>query len=145
MMKRVTYVSRFTESLGRDALDDLARAAAEKNRRLGITGFLMTSGGLFYQLLEGPPEAVDELLDTISADPRHTDLLILSSSENVSDRLFPDWAMEVMDLDAAAHVRLMPLKALIKAAFEQRRILDMMVWSVERTLQHEMARQRSTT
>ncbi len=138
MTKRITYVSRFSKPLEAQALQNLGKAAAEKNRELDITGFLMASGGLFYQVIEGPEENVDELYDAIASDDRHTDLLLLRAEENVSTRLYPDWSMKTINLDAASHVRLMPVKALVKAVYEQRRLIDNMIWAIERTVHHEM-------
>jgi len=56
----------------------------------------------------------------------------------VSSRLFPDWSMKTVDLDAAAHVRLMPLKILMQAVYDQRQLVDKMIWAIERTLKHEL-------
>ena len=94
MTKRITYVSRFSKPFEARALQDLGKAAAEKNRELDITGFLMASGGLFYQVIEGPEENVDKLYDAIASDDRHTDLLLLRAEENVTSRLYPDWSMK---------------------------------------------------
>ncbi len=138
MLKRIKYVSRFARPLKAEEIAALGQAAADRNRELDVTGLLMASGGLFYQVLEGPQEAVDEIYGSIEGDDRHTDVLLLSSEAPVQTRMFPDWSMETVDLDAAAHVRLLPLKALVKAVYEQRRLQDNMVWAIERTIQHEM-------
>jgi hypothetical protein len=47
--------------------------------------------------------------------------------------------MKMVNLDAASHVRLFPLKVLMISVFEQRRLVDKMVWAIERTLKHEMS------
>jgi len=138
MMKRITYVSRFSKPMDERELQSLGEAAAEKNQQNDITGFLMVSGGLFYQVLEGPEENVDEIYAAIAADDRHTDLLMLRSEGNVSGRLFPDWSMKTINLDASSHVRLLPVKALVKAAYEQQRLIDNMIWAIERTVHYEM-------
>jgi hypothetical protein len=139
MFKRIKYVSRYSKPLSEGQLELLGERAAAKNRELGITGLLMASGGLFYQVLEGPPSAVDDVFSAIATDDRHTDLIVLSVQEGVERRLFPDWSMKTVDLDAAAHVRLLPLKVLIKAVFEQRMLIDNMLWAIERTLKHELS------
>jgi hypothetical protein len=100
----------------------------------------MASGGLFYQVLEGPEEHVDELYDTIKRDGRHTNLLLLSTEDDVQARLYPNWSMKLIDLDAASHVRLFPLKTLVKTVFEQQKLMENMIWAIERTVQHEMKR-----
>jgi len=138
MEKRITYVSRFAKPMTGNELDCLGDDAAEKNRGLDVTGILMASGGLFYQVLEGPTAAVDELYATIVDDERHTDLLQLRNETEIDGRLFPEWSMKTFDLEAATHVRLLPLKALVKSAYEHQRLLDNMIWAVERTLQYEI-------
>ncbi len=138
MIKRISYISRYSKPMGQSQLQQLGDAAAEKNRHLDITGILMASGGLFYQVLEGPEEAVDQLYASISGDSRHTDLLLLQTERDQAGRLFPDWSMKTVNLDAASHKRLLPLKALIKAVYEQQRLVDNMVWAIQRSVRYEM-------
>ena len=138
MMKRITYISRYAQPMSEDKLRALGEAAAVKNRQLGVTGILMASGGIFYQVLEGSAEHVEQLYSTIARDGRHTDILLLQSEDDVPEKLFPDWSMKTINLDAASHVRLFPLKALIKAVFDQQMVVRNMIWSIERTVQHEM-------
>lgn len=139
MLKRIKYVSRFDQPMSAAAVEAIGEQSRANNERLGLTGILMASGGLFYQVLEGPPQAVDEVYSKICADGRHTDLLLLSS-EDVAERSFPDWSMKTINLDAESHVRLFPLKALISAVFEQSRLIGNMTWAIERTIRHEMMR-----
>jgi len=138
MLKRITYASRYAKPMTAEEIEEIGSRATEKNRDLGLTGLLMASGGLFYQVLEGPPEEVDRIYDTILGDERHTDVSLLSSVDAVKDRSFPDWTMKTIDLDAQAHVRLLPVKALMKSVFEQRRLVDNMIAAIERSLQYEM-------
>ena len=138
-MKRIKYVSRFATPFRESELQELGERAAKKNKDLEITGVLITSGGLFYQVLEGPVEAVDEIFGNIRGDKRHTDLLVLGVEEDVTQRLFPDWSMKTVNLDAAAHVRLLPLKVLMEAVFEQQQHVGKMVWAIERGLRQEFS------
>ena len=139
MIKRIRYVSRFESPLSEADIQAIGEQSQRNNERLGLTGVLMASGGLFYQVLEGPDEAVDEVYRKIVEDGRHTDLLLLSTETGVN-RLFPSWSMQTINLDASSHVRLFPLKALIMAVFEQTRLAEQMMWAIERTVQHEMRR-----
>jgi hypothetical protein len=139
MVKRIRYVSRFESPLSEADIEAIGEQSRCNNERLDLTGLLMASGGLFYQVLEGPDEAVDEVYRKIVEDGRHTDLLLLSTETGV-DRQFPKWSMETINLDAASHVRLFPLKALIMAVFEQTRLAEQMMWAIERTIRHEMRR-----
>jgi len=138
MLKRIKYISRFSGPLDADGVAAIGEQSGKNNQELGLTGLLMASGGLFYQVLEGPPDAVDRVYGAIAGDPRHTDVLLLAAEEDVRDRTYPDWSMRTVDLDAAAHVRLFPLKALMKAVFEQKRLIENMMWAIERTIQHEL-------
>jgi hypothetical protein len=140
MVKRIKYVSRFEKPHSQADIEAIGEQSRANNQALDLTGMLIASGGLFYQVLEGPAEAVDEVYARIARDGRHTDLLLLSSEHEV-ERLYPTWSMEVINLDAEANVRLFPLKALIKAVFEQTRLAENMMWAIERTMQHEVRRQ----
>ena len=139
MLKRVKYVSRFAQPFRENELEELGQRSAENNKKLEITGVLITSGGLFYQVLEGPPEAVDEIFGAIQADKRHTDLLVLGIEEDISQRLYPEWSMKTVNLDAAAHVRLLPLKVLMEAVFDQQQHIDKMMWAIDRGLRQEFS------
>lgn len=138
MMKRIKYASRYSKPLTEKELASLGQQAAAKNTELGVTGILMASGGMFYQVIEGPPEAVNGLFAAIEDDDRHTDVLVLGVEEGVTSRLFPGWSMRTVDLDAVAHVRLLPLKIMMQAVYEQQLLVDKMIWGIERTLQHEL-------
>lgn len=138
MVKRITYVSRFAKPFSESELEKLGEASSERNRRLGVTGVLMTSGGIFFQILEGPEEAVDKIYSAISADPRHTDLVVLELEHDVRQRNYPDWSMKTINLDAASHVRLLPLKVMMETVFEQQLLIDKMLWAIDRTLKHEL-------
>ncbi len=139
MFKRIKYVSRFAMPFRESELEELGAKSAENNKELDVTGVLITSGGLFYQVLEGPEKAVDEIFGYIRADKRHTDLVVLGIEEDVTQRLFPDWSMKTINLDAEAHVRLLPLKVLMEAVFEQQQHIDKMMWAIDRGLRQEFS------
>jgi len=135
LLKRVSYISKSSRPFTRADIDQLAADAAERNRPKGITGMLMSSGDIFYQVLEGPVEMVDELFQKIAADPRHRDVLVLSAQDEVEDRQFPTWAMKKVNLDEGALSRLEPMRALLEALVVQRdgmqrmmRLLSRMAW-----------------
>lgn len=137
MFKRIKYVSRFSEELSAAGLTELEAQCVRNNRTRGLTGVLMAAGGLFFQLLEGEPEAVDAVLADISRDPRHRDLLLLSE-ETAEHRLFPDWAMKAVPIDAARIDRLGPLHAILETILAQRRMDELLVGTLERTVWSEM-------
>ena len=135
MLKRITYVSRFAKPFSESELKDLGEVSARNNKELGVTGVLMTSGGIFFQILEGPPEAV---YGAIASDSRDTDLVVLELEQEIATRNYPDWSMKTIDLDAASHVRLLPLKVMMETVFEQQLLIDKMLWAIDRTLKHEL-------
>ena len=138
MFKRITYVSRFAKPFSESELQELGENSARNNRELGITGVLMTSGGVFFQVLEGPEEAVDRVYSAIAADPRHTNLVVLELEHDIASRSFPEWSMKTVDLDAASHVRLLPLKVMMETVYEQQLLIDKMLWAIDRTLKYEL-------
>lgn len=72
--------------------------ATRRNGEAGITGVLVFSDRFFLQLLEGPRLRVTETLGRILADQRH-DNIRLCLAEEVSRRMFPNWAMRLVDRD----------------------------------------------
>jgi hypothetical protein len=63
---------------------------------LGITGLLVFGSGVFFQWIEGPKAEVLGLMKLIEADPRHETVVVLSTSEEVRERVFPTWDMELV-------------------------------------------------
>jgi hypothetical protein len=136
MMRRLKYVSRFAKEMTEAEIDELVSKAAKRNAELQITGALMSTGKLFFQVLEGPSENVELLFRSIQRDARHTDVLLLSQDEGVPERIFPDWSMKRFSLERAEEARLEPLRAILETIVELRdrqemliRVLERGVWS----------------
>ncbi|HEY0009150.1 MAG TPA: BLUF domain-containing protein, partial [Tepidisphaeraceae bacterium] len=66
---RLTYVSSRVPRLSDDEVVELALQANRKNRQLDITGCLWFGSTRFFQILEGPRDAVDALYAHIAVDP----------------------------------------------------------------------------
>ena len=97
--------------------------------RLGITGLLVYGQGIFFQWLEGPHDNVSQLLARISADPRHTNVVVLSQEDEIRDRLFPEWDMEWVE---AADIREVLDDALNQSSDDkQKRMLSLMLLEIE--------------
>jgi hypothetical protein len=94
---RLLYASRAAATLQPDALQVILRQSKAHNPAAGITGLLCCSGGIFLQALEGGRDAVNRLYLKIAADPRHSDVVILSYEE-ISERRFAGWAMGQVNL-----------------------------------------------
>lgn len=96
---RAIYLSRGTRELDPAELQELVRAAGERNARDGITGVLCHSDPYYLQVIEGPSRAVNRLLARLFRDPRHADLTITTAG-TVPARLFPDWGMQLLGPEA---------------------------------------------
>jgi hypothetical protein len=93
---QLTYLSR--NSLSGDAaalghqLDAILGVSRRNNRRDGITGYLVSDGTWFLQILEGDHEKVMAALVRIRFDQRHSDVQVISTRE-IRIRSFPHWSM----------------------------------------------------
>lgn len=92
MLERLVYRSKATHKLGSLHLFNLLVQCRKRNSALGVTGHLLYTEEIFVQCLEGPPEAVEALWQSIQRDDRHHDLVLLSRGP-VSERRFADWSM----------------------------------------------------
>jgi hypothetical protein len=99
---------------------------------------LMASGQLFFQLIEGPDEAVDALYNRILADRRHRNVMVLGDERGDLKRQCPDWAMKKVDLSLDAAVRSEPLKVILEVSAAQYRILRELVSTLERAMWRQL-------
>ncbi len=93
MFKVILYSSHSEiEAININLLLDHAR---KKNRRLGITGYLICHIKGFIQLIEGEATEIDALTAAISSDDRHRDVVIQGETYT-EHRFFPEWDMGLM-------------------------------------------------
>ena len=97
MLVRLLYASRAAADVSADELAAILRKSKANNPANGITGALCFSGGIFLQLLEGGRTQVNRLYGRIVADPRHTDVELLSYEE-IDERMFSGWSMGQVNL-----------------------------------------------
>ena len=90
MERSFLYVSRrqATEADIRDIVD----AAHVRNVRLNVTGALIATDGRFAQILEGSRAAIDELMESIRRDRRHTQVHVVQDRD-APRRDFADWSI----------------------------------------------------
>lgn len=96
LLHQTVYCSLASEGVDDHAVARIVEQAHAANPGLDITGMLVFGGGVFFQWIEGPRDHVLRLMDRIRADPRHRQVVTLSESEEVRERLFPDWHMELV-------------------------------------------------
>ena len=102
---RLIYASRLKKKLDHAAVEKIADVSRRNNRKLGVTGALCSSPRGFLQILEGPPEAVNELYNRIVRDPRHADVSLLEYVK-VPFREFENWSMAYVRTDEIAQALL---------------------------------------
>ena len=102
---RLIYASRLKKKLDHAAVEKIADVSRRNNKKLGVTGALCSSPRGFLQILEGPPEAVNELYNRIVRDPRHADVSLLEYVK-VPFREFENWSMAYVRTDEIAQALL---------------------------------------
>jgi hypothetical protein len=100
MLKSLTYTSLARLDLAAEDLEAIHRSAREINALEGISGLLIFNGTHFLQVIEGAPQAIDELVERLRRDPRHSALEIRDERE-IAERSFPDWSMEMVLVSAS--------------------------------------------
>ena len=89
------YRSKASRLPNADDLANLLTKARSRNKAAGVTGMLVHEGGRFFQWLEGPSEALDDLWTSIRRDDRHGEIELLG--EGVTPiRLFSDWDLRFL-------------------------------------------------
>jgi hypothetical protein len=93
-LEHVIYASVATQQLGAAQLTELLEKARVANERAGLTGMLLhtDSDSSFFQVLEGEPATIDQLLLKLRLDDRHSHLTIIIR-EPIAERAFADWTM----------------------------------------------------
>ncbi len=142
-MKRIKYISRFARLFSSEELEKLGQEFKKNNEVNEITGVFMASGDLFFQIIEGPDEKVDALMEKIEQDPRHRDVLILSNENNKTQRIFPDWSMRKVDLSNKASLENNTLKAILETIFQQKRLVANLTDTVERSIWHHFSKEEN--
>lgn len=92
MLSQYLYIST-APTLPREEVDSILASSARNNPQRGITGLLLFNGRNFLQLLEGEEAEVASLMQTITADPRHSGVSVLDR-RSITARACPDWAMQ---------------------------------------------------
>ncbi|GIW74038.1 MAG: hypothetical protein KatS3mg103_0560 [Phycisphaerales bacterium] len=100
-LRRLAYLSRRNPAVtDEQVVDGIVMPAIVRNRSLGVTGCLWFSDRYFFQVLEGPPEAIDRLMASIRADTRHRDIAVMLD-QPIEDRRFVRFGLRAVDSQAA--------------------------------------------
>jgi hypothetical protein len=91
----LTYTSRARLDLTDEDLAAIHQTARHLNALDGIGGLLLFDGSRFLQIVEGSEDAIDNLVERLRMDPRHSAFEV-RDERNVDRRSFPDWSMELV-------------------------------------------------
>lgn len=94
----LVYISFAAGTLDQQDLSDILASSVRRNAQDDITGVLLFHDDMFLQVLEGPEAVVHALVERIRADQRNRDVVVLLE-EPLAQRLFPDWAMALVNHD----------------------------------------------
>jgi len=92
----IVYCSQAAQHMDKEGLEKIIATAKHHNPIFGITGLLVFGSGIFFQWLEGPRDNVTSLFEIISADLRHSNVVLLTKEDEFRERLFPNWDMELV-------------------------------------------------
>jgi hypothetical protein len=98
MLVRCLYASRPAQPLSASLLDSILEQSSKNNPKLGITGMLCYTHGVFVQVIEGGRDEVCELFNAIVRDDRHLDVRILVFEE-IAERRFGNWTMGQVNIE----------------------------------------------
>ncbi len=96
LLFNLVYCSRASTPMQDADIEAIVAVARRNNARQHLTGWLVYSSGIFFQWLEGEKTDVRRLMALIEADPRHNTVVVLSEAEEVRERLFSEWDMELV-------------------------------------------------
>jgi hypothetical protein len=99
LLYNLVYCSKATAGVDDAAVANIIEIAKRWNPEHGITGLLVFGSGIFFQWLEGPRDNVTALMNKLRTDPRHDNVVMFSENEEVRERLFRDWDMELVTTD----------------------------------------------
>jgi hypothetical protein len=99
LLHNIVYCSRAAPGVTDADVQAIIATSRRWNPARGVTGLLVYGGDIFFQWLEGPKESIVELMHSIRKDKRHNTLVELAVNEEVRERMFPTWDMELVQPD----------------------------------------------
>jgi hypothetical protein len=98
MLVRLLYVSRSSQTITAEHVDQILSQSKKNNASSGITGVLCFTESCYLQVIEGGRKAVNELYNHIVKDERHSEVTVLHFEE-VTERLYGSWTMGRVNLE----------------------------------------------
>jgi class 3 adenylate cyclase len=107
-----------------EEIEAIGVLSGQNNIQANITGLLVYFEKLFFQIIEGDDDEVDQLFMKIGQDPRHNDILKLKTEYGITERLFPTWFMKTINLDGNVDELMRPIKILLQTVAESHSIVE---------------------
>ena len=102
-LRSITYTSLARLDLQASDLEAIHETAVRENARRNITGLLIFNGTHFLQILEGPGDALSQLIENLRGDQRHSGLEV-RHDDPIDGRSFPDWSMELVKVGGTSFI-----------------------------------------
>lgn len=106
-----------------DEIDSIGERSVKNNTRDGLTGVLFCFNNIFYQILEGPEDALNRCYARILKDNRHKDIFCLEV-ENITERQYGDWAMKTVRLDESNDSLIRPIRTMLNSLARTHYVLE---------------------
>jgi hypothetical protein len=91
-LRQLCYISTATHELSNEELNELLVVSRRNNQYRQITGVLLYKAMSFVQIVEGPDDALKELLYTLTLDSRHKGIIVMFNKE-IPQREFSSWTL----------------------------------------------------
>ena len=99
MPYQIMYSSESTKPMTAASLEDILIDARTGNQARNVTGALVYVDGVFFQIIEGDREIVQNLMTNIARDSRHHSVKVFYEAE-VDARTFGSWSMAYLSTTA---------------------------------------------
>ena len=98
-LRQVVYISNTPSPFGLTEQEkkDIILTCRKNNKQYGITGILLSHESSIVQVIEGPADAVQIILNKIMLDSRHRSVITILDHE-VEHRSFAGWEMAFRDM-----------------------------------------------
>jgi NADH dehydrogenase FAD-containing subunit/uncharacterized membrane protein YphA (DoxX/SURF4 family) len=113
-LKRLTYVSKHNAVMTQEEILEIGQRSNENNKKIDVTGVLISVSDYFFQVLEGEYFIINDLIEKISRDPRHHELTILRSETDCEERLFTEWGMQTVPLRESNDLMLLAIEMMMQ-------------------------------
>ena len=92
-LSQFAYISQQNQIFSEEDLRKLLILARKKNREMKLTGLLLFDEPYFFQVLEGPFNAIELMRKTLELDKRHKNMDVIYFNNNLFEREFSRWNM----------------------------------------------------